>query len=139
MSGFWVRRVLVGVAVAVAAGVALATEATEPDLRSLEWVSRPIVLFADSEADPRLVSQLAELDARIAELEDRDVVIVVNTTPGEESALRDRFHPRDFQFLLVDKDGTVLLRKPRPVTVREIIREIDRTTLRRQEIGRDFR
>ena len=124
-------------ALAIAAGassIALANEVEEPDLDALKWVARPIVVFADAPQDPRLVHQLAEFEGDMAELEARDVEIIVDTAPGEKTPLRTRFHPRDFNVILIDKDGTVIYRKPDPVTVSEIIRLIDRTPIRRQEL-----
>lgn len=119
---------------ALGAGTALAQDAEQPALADLKWVARPIVIFADSPADPRFTRQLEELEQEPEELEDRDVVILVDTDPGARSELRERFHPRDFSVLVLGKDGRVAYRKPDPITVREVIRLIDRMPLRRQEL-----
>lgn len=99
------------------------------------WKSRPIVIFAPSETDPRLLQQLAWLDAEKEEMEERDVVVLTDTDPIEQSELRKKFHPRDFQLLLIGKDGQVKLRKPFPWNVRELSRAIDKMPMRRQEIA----
>ena len=111
-----------------------ATDVSTPDLAELKWVSRPIVIFADSPSDPRLAQQMANFEADPGDLEERDVVIVVDTDPGTLSELRRKFRPRDFTVLVIGKDGEVKYRKPNPITVREVARLIDRMPLRQQEI-----
>jgi len=63
-------------------------------------------------------------------------VVIVDVESGEETPLRDQFHPRDFQILLIGKDGEVKLRKPFPWNVRELSRQIDKMPMRRQEMAR---
>jgi hypothetical protein len=118
----------------LAGTMAQAADTALPRLEDFKWVARPIVVFADAPQDPRLVHQLSVFESDMAELEARDVEIIVDTSPGEKTPLRTRFHPRDFNVILIDKDGTVIYRKPNPVTVSEIIRLIDRTTIRQQEL-----
>ncbi|MEO1549676.1 MAG: DUF4174 domain-containing protein [Pseudomonadota bacterium] len=115
------------------AGLGQASDLTPPDLESLKWVARPIIVFAESDRDPRIQQQVEMLAQRQAELDERDVVVIIDTDP--DSVLRDTFRPRDFMFVLVGKDGEVKYRKPRPVPVREISRVIDRMPMRRQEMG----
>ena len=116
------------------AGTALATDLNQPSLAELKWQSRPIVIFGDAPGDPRVIQQLSAFEARSEELEERDVVIIVDTDPDTLSDLRRSFRPRDFMVVLVGKDGEVKYRKPSPVTVREIMRLIDRMPMRQQEI-----
>lgn len=98
------------------------------------WTARPLVIFAPSEQDPRFVQQMAWLEARRAEFDERDVVILTDTDPEAQSELRDALHPRDFQIVLIGKDGQVKLRKPFPWDARELSRAIDKMPLRQQEI-----
>lgn len=114
--------------------VASVALAQEDPLSEYRWTARPIIVFADSPLDPRVRQQLDMLESRQAELDERDVVVIVDTEEG--SALRSELRPRDFMFVLVGKDGEVKYRKPDPVSVREILRLIDRMPLRQQEIGR---
>lgn len=109
-------------------------QASDADLDALKWVSRPVVVFADTEADPRFQEQLALLEARADELLARDVVLIVDTDPGAETAIRTKLRPRGFQLTLIGKDGGVKLRKPFPWNVREISRVIDKMPMRQQEI-----
>ena len=104
------------------------------DLEAFKWIARPVVVFADSEADPRFREQMELLDARIGALTDRDVVIITDTDPSAGSELRRKLRPRGFILAIIGKDGGVKLRKPLPWSVREISRSIDKMPLRKQEI-----
>ena len=121
--------------VSVAAAQTRPAPAAEPSLDDLLWVARPIVVFADSPADPRFAQQMAMLGERQPELEDRDVVILTDTDPAAAGPLRKTLRPRGFNLVLIDIDGTVLQRRPAPTSARELINLIDRTPSRRQETG----
>jgi uncharacterized protein DUF4174 len=114
---------------------AAAPEAIEPTLDDLRWVARPLVIFADSPDDPRFVQQLKLLDERLAELEERGVVVLTDTDPAAHGPLRKALRPRGFGVVLIDKDGIVAQRHPTPVTAREVINLIDRMPSRREETG----
>jgi hypothetical protein len=109
--------------------------AAQPTLEELRWIARPLVIFADSANDPRFGQQLNMLAERESELLDRDVVILTDTDPAARGPLRMELRPRDFGLVLIDRDGTVVQRRPSPTTAREIINLIDRLPSRRQEIG----
>lgn len=126
--------------VAMPVRVRAAEGGAENPLAQYLWTARPVIVFAESENDPRFQRQMRELDSRPAELAERDVVILTDTTPGpsrfETTALRARLRPHDFTFILVGKDGQVKLRRPGPVTAAQLLRLIDRLPIRQQEIGR---
>lgn len=109
-------------------------DATEVDLPDLEWLARPVIIFADSPNDPRLRQQLDLLADRPEDLADRDVIILTDTDPSARSDLRIQLRPRGFMLVIMGKDGQVELRKPAPWDVREITRTIDKMPLRQQEI-----
>lgn len=109
-------------------------EAFEVNLGDFLWEKRPIVVFADTAADPRFTKQLELLAARKTALADRDVVIITDTDPDTLSELRKKLRPRGFMLALVGKDGQVKLRKPVPWDVRELSRVIDKMPLRQQEL-----
>jgi hypothetical protein len=109
--------------------------AAQPTLEELRWIARPLVIFADSANDPRFRQQLNMLAERESELLDRDVVILTDTDPTARGPLRVELRPRDFGLVLIDRDGSVVQRRPSPTTAREIINLIDRLPSRRQEIG----
>ncbi len=98
------------------------------------WTARPIVIFAETAADPAFQLQMELLRARPDPLAERDVVIVTDTDPAARSAIRLALRPRGFMLAIIGKDGQVEIRKPRPWDVREISRTIDKMPLRQQEI-----
>lgn len=104
------------------------------DLSEFLWVNRPVVVFADSPADPRFQEQMDLLAQGLDMLEERDVVVLTDTDPDAQSPLRTKLRPRGFMLVLVAKDGSVALRKPLPWSVRELTRSIDKMPLREREI-----
>jgi len=113
---------------------ALVLEADGLELEDFLWLARPVLVFADTPADPRFTEQMDLLTARIGELADRDVVVITDTDPKAMSPVRKALRPRGFMLALMAKDGTVMLRKPFPWDVREISRSIDKLPLRQQEV-----
>lgn len=109
-------------------------DATDLSLEEFKWVARPLIVFADSPADPRFQEQIDLLLSRPEELVDRDVVVLTDTNPSARSQPRQELRPRGFSIVLLAKDGTVELRKPFPWDVREITRVIDKMPLRQQEL-----
>lgn len=114
---------------------AAAPLAETPDLDSLRWTARPLVIFADAPDDPRFAQQMARLEADPAPLADRLVTVLTDTDPAANGPLRQRLRPRGFSVVLIDTDGQVAQRRDTPVTVREIAGTIDRMPSRRQETG----
>lgn len=100
------------------------------------WVARPIIIFADTPADPRVAEQLELLAERPDALLERDVVIIVDTDPAARSAIRTALRPRGFSIVVLAKDGTIGLRRPALRDVREIVRAIDNFQLRQEELSR---
>ena len=98
------------------------------------WRLRPVIVFADSELDPRYIEQITLLKDGAAELVDRDVIVITDTDPSAMSPLRTELRPRGFMLVLLGKDGEIRLRKPFPWDVREISRSIDKIPLRQREI-----
>jgi ABC-type sugar transport system substrate-binding protein len=98
------------------------------------WTARPVIVFADSPADPRFVQQMEAIRARESALAERDVVVLTDTDPAARSDLRRELRPRGFMLAIIGKDGTLIVRKPLPWDVREITRSIDKQPLRQQEI-----
>jgi len=104
------------------------------DLAAYLWISRPVVVFADTPNDPRFIRQMEMLGEDETALTDRDVVVLSDTDPAAKSALRQKLRPRGFMLVIMGKDGKVKMRKPRPWSVREISRAIDKMPLRRDEM-----
>ncbi|MFK7763057.1 MAG: DUF4174 domain-containing protein [Roseobacter sp.] len=106
----------------------------EVDLNQFKWKKRPVVVFAESELDPAFVEQMAFLRSRSDELRARDVVVITDTVPEPLSDLRRKLRPRGFMLVIINKEGTVNVRKPFPWDVREISRTIDKMPIRKREI-----
>jgi hypothetical protein len=109
-------------------------DAAEIDLNAFKWVARPVVVFADTPADPAFKRQMELLEARLDELAERDVVLITDTSPDERTDLRRKLRPRGFMLTLIGKDGAIKLRKPFPWDVRELTRSIDKMPMRLQEL-----
>lgn len=109
-------------------------EAGDVSLEEFKWVKRPIVVFADSPNDPRFTEQIELLTDRPGDLLERDVVVITDTDPSADSAIREKLRPRGFQLTIIGKDGAVKLRKPFPWDTREISRSIDKMPIRQREI-----
>ncbi|TNJ48244.1 DUF4174 domain-containing protein [Phaeobacter sp. B1627] len=104
------------------------------DIAEYRWTHRPVVVFADSPADPRFREQVDELLKDVPALMTRDVIVFVDTDPERKSALRTKLRPRGFMLVLLGKDGGVKLRKPLPWSVRELSRTIDKMPMRLREV-----
>jgi hypothetical protein len=126
---------------------ALAQEAADPapsigpytaaEVGALEdflWLRRPIVVFADTPNDPNFRRQMQNIEADLASLDERDVVVITDTDPAARSAVRQRLRPRGFSLVLMDKDGEVKRRAPAAQSIRELTHAIDRFPLRREEM-----
>lgn len=109
-------------------------DAENAELSQFLWVSRPVIVFADSPNDPRFIEQMRLLRADPAALLSRDVVVLVDTNPAARSALRRELFPRGFSLVLISKDGSSRIRKPLPWDTREIGRWIDKLPIRQEEI-----
>lgn len=109
--------------------------ASEITLDDFLWLNRVVVVFANTDRDPAFRKQIELLNVRPEDLAMREVVVLFDTDPDELSDARRKLRPRGFSLVLVDLDGRVILRKPAPWSVRELVRSIDKSTLRRDEIN----
>lgn len=107
--------------------------ASDVVLEELKFLKRPVVVFADSPMDPTFVRQMQLLERDLAALDERDVVLIIDTDPAAKSAIRQQLRPRGFSLVLMEKDMKPVIRKPLPWDVREIVAAIDKFPLRRQE------
>ena len=98
------------------------------------WVKRPVIVFANTDLDVNFQTQMKSMRQGAEELAARDVVVLVDANPAEETALRKKFRPRGFAVLLMGKDGQIKLRKPFPWDARELSRSIDKMPMRQQEM-----
>ena len=107
---------------------------TDVVLEELMFLRRPVVIFADSPSDPTFIRQMQLIERDLPALDQRDVVVIVDTDPAAKSAIRQKLRPRGFSLVLMEKDLKPVIRKPLPWDVREIVAAIDKFPLRRQEM-----
>ncbi|MBQ57441.1 hypothetical protein CL642_00435 [bacterium] len=107
---------------------------SDVDLEDMIWAARPLIIFANSPLDPTFKQQMTLLQEGFEVLIERDVMVVVDTSPNSKSILRKNLRPKGFVWVLIGKDGTVKLRKPFAWDMRELSRVIDKMPMRQQEI-----
>lgn len=107
-----------------------ASEVVEADLL---FKRRPVIVFADSPADPAFLRQMELLTRYYPQFEARDVILITDTDPANPSSLRTKLRPRGFSLVLMDKDWKPSIRKPLPWEGREIINSIDKMPIARSE------
>ncbi len=98
------------------------------------YVTRPVVIFADSEKDPSYIRQMELLARDYDDLAARDVILIIDTDPAAKTEWRLKLRPRGFSMVILDKDLKPVVRKPIPWDVREIAHAIDKLPTRRQEL-----
>lgn len=119
---------------APAPGSEVILQGTDVDLDQFLWLKRPVIVFAESPADPLFVQQMQYFTRELDQLRERDVVVLTDSDPAAQSELRRKLRPRGFMLALIGKDGEIKLRKPLPFSVRELTRSIDKMPIRQQEI-----
>lgn len=124
--------------VAPAASPAGPFPAAEVALEAQLYTTRPVVVFADSETNPNFIRQKQLIEREIADLAERDVVVIYDTDPEAKSEWRQRLRPRGFSLVILDKDLRPVSRNPSPTNVRDITRSIDLLPSRRQEVLERF-
>ena len=107
---------------------------SDVDLEDMIWAARPLIIFANSPLDPTFKQQMALLQESFDVLVERDVMVVVDTSPNSKSILRKNLRPKGFVWVLIGKDGKLKLRKPFAWDMRELSRVIDKMPMRQQEI-----
>lgn len=146
-----VRRcalVLGVLAISTSLGSATAVAAELSDYR---WERRPLLLFAPTNDDPRLVETLSRIDATRCDFVSRDMVLGqmvdggTSTLDGqvvdadESRRLRKQFAigESDFRVLLIGKDGGEKLRVDEVPDLRSIYAVIDGMPMRAREMSAD--
>lgn len=127
-------RLSIAAVLTTAIAAIAAPAGAEDALDAYKWVNRPVVIFADSPRDPRFVEQIADVERRLPELEERDVVVLIDTDPDARGPLRQRLRPRGFQLILIGKEGEIKLRTPHPIEIDALNRHIDRMPIRKREM-----
>ena len=136
----------------LAAGAALApAAAAAPGLGDYLWQRRPLLLFAPSESDPRLVETVRRIEASRCDFAERDMVLgqIVNDgtstldgqvlETGQARRLFSQFGigANTFSAVLIGKDGGEKLRVNGVPDLGAIYAVIDGMPMRRTEMGGD--
>ena len=105
------------------------------NLDQYRWQSRPVVIFAPSAQDPAYVEQMAMLQKSQAELAERDIVVLSDTSPTANGKLRSQLQPKGFELVLVGKDGGMKLRETTPLSTEVLLSTIDKMPMRQANQG----
>ena len=108
-----------------------------PDLNSLQWKNRVLLLFAPEPSNNQLDRQEGKLKTEQQGLDERDMkVFEITGHSPEAEALRSHFGVKEDQFaiVLVGKDGGCKLKKTEPVEVSSLFAKIDSMPMRRAEM-----
>ena len=103
----------------------LQPEMPAPELSSYIGDSKLIVIFADEPDDADFIAQIDTLRSRVDDLAARDVVLLTDTAPSEDSPLRQSLRPRGFSLLLIDSTGMMVQRRRSVTDARRLLRQID--------------
>ena len=146
-----VRRCVLMAIVVVAGTVLGSGTAAAAELGDYRWERRPLLVFAPSDTDPRLVETVSRIDATRCEFVGRDMVLGQILTVGtstldghvvdadETRRLVNRFgvDAGAFTVLLIGKDGGEKLRITGVPDLQAIYTVIDGMPMRRDEMRAD--
>jgi len=103
-------------------------------LSDYKWKMRPVLVFASPSSHRKYKEQMRILNGAKAELEERDVVVLVDTEMQTPTDLRSAFSPDGFLFVLVGKDGGVKYESREPVSIIKLMSLIDAMPMRQREM-----
>ncbi len=121
------------------------------ELSDYRWERRPLLLFAPTDSDPRVVETLSRIEASRCDFVDRDMVVGLLVTEGtstldgrvidanQSQRLTDQYviGENDFTVLLIGKDGGEKLRVNEVPDLRQIYSVIDGMPMRSREMAAD--
>ncbi len=131
---------------ALGTGTAMATE-----LGDYRWERRPLLLFAPTNSDPRLLETLRRIEASRCDFTGRDMVIGVVVAEGssaldgqvisgdESRGLANQYGIGEnaFSVVLIGKDGGEKLRVNQVPDLRAVYAVVDGMPMRSREMGAD--
>ncbi len=104
------------------------------DLTQYRWHNRPLVIFAPSKTDPAYITQMSMLEKQQAELAERDIIVLIDTSPTANGTLRKQLNPKGFEVVLVGKDGGMKLRETTPLDTEVLLSTIDKMPMRQAKL-----
>jgi hypothetical protein len=104
------------------------------NLNPYKWHYRPLVIFAPSETDADYVQQMSILEKSKAELAERDIMVLSDTSPTSKGQLRSQLNPQGFEVVLVGKDGGMKLRQQTPLSLETLLSTVDSMPMRKAHL-----
>ena len=146
----FLQCVLAVIILAVGA-VLVPAAAAAAELDDFLWQRRPLLLFAPSESDPRLVETVRRIEASRCDFADRDMVLglivtegtstldgqVVDTSQARRLLSEFGIRANTFSAVLIGKDGGEKLRINAVPDLSAIYAVIDGMPMRSAEMGAD--
>lgn len=122
-------------------------QAMAAELSDYLWQRRPLLLFAPSESDPRLLETMRRIEASLCDFMDRDIVLgrivtegtstldghVVDTEQVRQLVSEFGIGSDSFSVVLIGKDGSVKLRVANVPDLQAIYAVIDGMPMRARE------
>ena len=126
-------------------------QAMAAELSDYRWESRPLLLFAPTDSDPRLVETMRRIEASRCDFVDRDIVLgrivtegtstldgnVVDTNQAQRLRSALGIGANSFSVVLIGKDGGEKLRVNDVPDLAAIYAVIDGMPMRGREMGAD--
>lgn len=123
--------------------------AVAAELSDYRWEHRPLLLFAPTDSDPRLVETLSRIEASRCDFVDRDMVIglvvtegkstldgqVINADESQRLVKKYAIGENTFSTLLIGKDGGEKLRVNEVPDLQAIYAVIDGMPMRSREMS----
>ncbi len=139
------------VLVAGISAVLMPARATAADLGDYLWQSRPLLVFAPTDADPRLAETMRRIEASRCDFADRDMVLgrivadgtstldgqVLDTNQAQRLASQFGIGSNGFAVVLIGKDGGEKLRVNDVPDLPAIYAVIDGMPMRGREMSAD--
>ena len=138
--------------IVLAAGAALMpARAAAAELDDYLWVGRPLLVFAPTDSDPRLVETVRRIEASRCDFADRDMVLglivtvgtstldgqLVDTSQAQQLLSEFGIGAKSFSVVLIGKDGGEKLRVNDVPDLAAIYAVIDGMPMRGREMNAD--
>ena len=144
------RSALTVILLATSAALAPA-RAVAAELSDYRWEHRPLLVFAPSESDPRLIETVRRIEATRCDFMDRDMVLgrivaegpstldghVVDTNQAQQLLSEFGIGANSFSVVLIGKDGGEKLRVNAVPDLQSIYAVIDGMPMRGREMRAD--
>ena len=151
LSGQFIRSTLTVIFLVTSAAALGSAAAMAAELSDYRWESRPLLLFAPTDSDPRLVETMRRIEASRCDFVDRDIVLgrivtegtstldghVVDPTQAQRLVSEFGIGADSFSVVLIGKDGGEKLRVAGIPDLQAIYAVIDGMPMRGREMGAD--